>query len=64
VPLEKGTSRETQSRNIAEMMDSGHPQAQAVAASLRQARKSRRKGGDSPMARKGRHGRKGHRKGR
>jgi hypothetical protein len=40
MPLKKGKSRETVSTNIKEMMDAGHPQAQAVAASLRQARKS------------------------
>ena len=34
MPLEKGTSRETISRNIREMEESGHPHRQAVAAAL------------------------------
>ena len=38
MPLEKGSGREVVSRNISEMVKSGHPQKQAVAASLRQAR--------------------------
>jgi hypothetical protein len=40
MPLKKGTSRQTISTNIKEMIASGHPQKQAVAASLNQARKS------------------------
>lgn len=43
MPLEKGGSRETVSRNISEMVRSGYPQRQAVAASLSQARRSKRK---------------------
>jgi hypothetical protein len=38
MPLEKGTSEATVSRNIAEMVRSGHPQKQAVAAAIRAAR--------------------------
>lgn len=40
VPLKKGKSKETISANISEMVNSGYPQKQAVAASLNQARKS------------------------
>ena len=40
MPLKKGTSRETISKNIKEMEASGHPAKQAIAASLNQARKS------------------------
>lgn len=43
MPLKEGSSRETISRNIREMVHSGHPQKQAVAAALSNARKSRRK---------------------
>jgi hypothetical protein len=45
MPLEKGKSRATVSRNIKEMVDAGHPQDQAVAASLRQARQSGKQAG-------------------
>jgi hypothetical protein len=41
MPLIKGSSKETVSKNISEMVKSGHPQKQAVAAALSQARKSR-----------------------
>lgn len=40
MPLQEGSSRETISQNISEMMKSGHPQDQAVAASLKKAGKS------------------------
>lgn len=40
MPLKKGKSKKTISSNIREMMHSGHPQKQAIAASLSQARKS------------------------
>lgn len=40
MPLKKGKSKKTVSSNIKEMMDSGYPKKQAVAASLNQARKS------------------------
>jgi hypothetical protein len=42
VPLKAGSNRETVSENISEMVHSGHPQKQAVAAALSQARKSKR----------------------
>jgi hypothetical protein len=44
MPLKKGSSRATVSSNIREMMASGYPQRQAVAASLSNARRSKRKG--------------------
>jgi hypothetical protein len=50
MPLEKGSSRQVISENISEMVRSGHPQRQAVAAALSQARKS--KGRRSKMARR------------
>lgn len=40
MPLAKGKSKKVIGRNIAEMEASGHPKAQAIAASLNQARKS------------------------
>ena len=42
MPLEKGSSNATRSRNIAEMISAGHKPAQAVAASYRQQRKARK----------------------
>lgn len=44
MPLHKGTSQKTVSRNIKEMVREGYPQKQAVAASLEQQRRSKRKG--------------------
>jgi hypothetical protein len=43
MPLKKGTSQKTISSNIREMMHHGHPQKQAIAASLKQARDSKPK---------------------
>lgn len=40
MPLEKGKSKAVISRNIREMVKSGYPQKQAVAASLETARRS------------------------
>jgi hypothetical protein len=40
VPLKKGSGKETVAANIKEMLKSGYPRDQAVAASLSQARKS------------------------
>lgn len=41
MPLEKGSSRETVSHNIRELMESGHPQKQSVAIALKEAGKSK-----------------------
>ena len=43
MPLEKGSSQATISRNISEMRHSGHPQSQAVAAAMREAREDEKK---------------------
>lgn len=40
MPLKKGRSRATIKSNIEEMIKSGHPRKQAIAASLATARKS------------------------
>lgn len=40
MPLKKGKSKETVSKNIREMVEAGHPQKQAVAAALNTARHS------------------------
>lgn len=45
--LLEGKSQKTISKNIAEMVHSGHPQKQAVAAALNQARESRAEGGET-----------------
>jgi len=41
MPLSKGSSKKTISHNIAEMINAGHPQDQAIAAALSTARKTR-----------------------
>ena len=43
MPLKKGTSKKTFSKNVSEMMRSGYPQKQAVAAAYSQKRKSEHK---------------------
>lgn len=43
MPLNKGKSNRVVSENIREMVAAGHPQRQAVAAALNQARKSGKK---------------------
>lgn len=40
MPLKKGKSKKVISENIREMVHSGHPRKQAIAASLSEARKS------------------------
>lgn len=57
MPLEPGSSRETISHNISEMVHSGHPQKQAVAASLENARRTGDARGDAARGHLDRHGR-------
>lgn len=45
MPLEKGSSQKTISNNIAELVNAGHPQKQAIAIAYREAGKSR----DAPV---------------
>lgn len=49
MPLKPGSSRGTVSRNIAEMVDAGHPQDQAVAAALRMSREHKATGGETTV---------------
>jgi hypothetical protein len=48
MPLKRGSSRETVSKNISELVRSGRDQKQAVAIALSEARRSRRKGRRRP----------------
>jgi len=48
MPLAHGKSQKTISSNIREMMHSGHPQDQAIAAALNVARSKKASGGDIP----------------
>lgn len=49
MPLKKGKSKKTISSNISEMVHSGHPHDQAVAAALNVARRAKRDAGGSTM---------------
>jgi hypothetical protein len=52
MPLKKGSSKKIIGKNISEMIISGHPKDQAVAASLNQARKSGAKIPKAPRSQK------------
>lgn len=41
MPMEKGSSQETISWNISELVKSGHPQPQAIAIAMKKAGKSK-----------------------
>jgi hypothetical protein len=43
MPLKKGSSKKTISRNISEMMHSGHSRKQSIAAAMKMAGKSKMK---------------------
>lgn len=43
MPLKSGKSKKVISENIAEMVKAGHPQRQAIAASMNKAGKARKK---------------------
>jgi hypothetical protein len=43
MPLKRGTSKAVVGKNISEMVAAGHPQAQAVAAALREKRESEKR---------------------
>jgi len=42
MPLKKGRSKKTIERNIEEMLKTGHPKSQSIAAALNEARESRK----------------------
>ena len=50
MPLTKGSSQKTISHNIEEMIRSGHPQKQAIAAALNTARSAKAFGGEQITA--------------